>query len=1419
MNFSRSRDARAQAAAFHFENLEPRNLLAADLANLAFADVGNAGLLYQLSEQVPVDQRMQVLKLHSGASDSDSFQLKRVDSDRLGYSHFKFQQFSYGIPVENGTYTVHAKNGLIESISGEFIEFGEADPSAKVHQRDALIQAINHVTSLIEGDGHDHHDHHGEEGLRESAVERLQPIRKPHFAWENASGHLDLDAIPKAELAFVETGEQQVSLAYKFDIYSQAPVFKADVFVDAVTGDVIKHYEMIHTADTPASGTSLYNGVVPFTADSFGTPTNYRLQANAGVGIPTVITLDMRNSGDYADAVDVVSANTSFNLASQRIGVQTHYGAESIVDFYAERLGRNSYDANGTTLVSYFSFSNGYNNAFWNGSVLTFGDGDGTNYFPLVSLDIVGHEFTHGVIETTADLIYQFESGALNESFADIMGEASENFATGTQDWATASEIVNGPGAIRSFQDPKSLGDPDTYLGQNWFSGSDDAGGVHTNGTVQNHWFYILSEGKTGTNDNGDSYDVTGIGIEDATQIAYRNLATYLTPASQYADARVGSIQSAIDLFGVNSPQHLATEAAWDAVGVYALDLRFQPELVSEAIGSLIYSDKTTSEVFFDGYVDDGKLKLDAGQAVSIAATSNTLIPSITFKDPAGNVIQSVTGTNGETILQSAAVPVSGEYTIEVVGENGSVGTYSAELLLNANFERESLNGQENDSMATAEDLDATAIPLGTDGADRLAVMSFLGEGKEILGGDDFESGVYGPQWSLYSSLPDGKIDNWGGPGTHSGTQAMYMHHLPAGDLNLNEAILTVDLEGQTDTTLEFWLSNIHEEPHYMPLTSYTGHHNGDGVSLSVDGNTWYPMLDQIVGAYQEFIYYEYDLDQFAADNGIILGSNTQFKFQQYDDYPIYTDGAGWDDIFVSRGQPGEDWYSFSLAGGESASLSAMAVTGSQDVLIELYDSTGNLVQTGSTFEGQSGISQFVNSGSTDTFYVKVLGSTLDYSLVVTRGADIDIEPNDAASAQDITDVGGVLGSVYKYRFVTADPDSFVDGAILDTLFSDLTLSNEIGNGSVWAADTDDIFDAPTGRNVFAPDFGASDGWNESVDELRVEFASLQPQVSIDVGSDDNLDIGWIKAYGDDGALLEQQQTGGIPFGGTQTLTIQRPTADIAYIVASGFDFHITPLDNLQYTDFSVDEDFYSVNAVPGQQLDFHGILPGDGSFEFDNGLDTAAGSMLGMQLLDPNGNIVATHSEVISHTATLNGDYVLRVYAEEGRGEYYISKSLPGSSPIDKTIDASKFLDGIAQTAVSNANVSDDVYLQLAPSPTTNPAKQIVDGVFLAIAPMTNPSSFGFRVEASINGGPVGDVVQEIWLWNEVNGAWDVVDSRAASGSDLVVDAYVSGNGSDYVHPLTSEILARVSWRSPQFGGAPFFWTVDVDQAGWLMS
>jgi PKD repeat protein len=277
----------------------------------------------------------------------------------------------------------------------------------------------------------------------------------------------------------------------------------------------------------------------------------------------------MNTGTSYGAAVDFTDADNNWNNVNAQLdeyATDAHWGAEMTYDYFDIIHGRNSIDDNGFELNSYIHYDVNYNNAFWDGQRMTYGDGDGVDN-PLTSVDIAGHEIAHGLTTFTADLVYNAESGALNESFSDIFGTCIENYAKPTDwNWTMGEDIGS---AFRSMSNPGLYGDPDTYFGSNWASlTGGDNGGVHTNSGVQNFWFYLMVAGGSGTNDNSDAYTVTGLGFNDASAIAFRNLTVYLTQNSDFADARFFAIQSAIDLFGACTPEVETTTNAWYAVGV-----------------------------------------------------------------------------------------------------------------------------------------------------------------------------------------------------------------------------------------------------------------------------------------------------------------------------------------------------------------------------------------------------------------------------------------------------------------------------------------------------------------------------------------------------------------------------------------------------------------------------------------------------------------------------------------------------------------------------------------------------------------------------------------------------------------------------------------------------------------------------------
>ena len=607
--------------------------------------------------------------------DNSSFAKTKSESDKMGFLHEKFQLFHQGIKVEFSTYTVHSKSGKIESISGEFYQLDNVNTTQSISKEKAFDLA-------------------------------LKQIGATNYLWESPSeSKINNYKKPQGELVLLPVvnedkngkTDEQLRLSYKFDIYATNPISRGYIYIDAVTGEAlfynatIKHLgEYSHgaknssisenknlaTAMVAANAATRYSGTQSIQTTSSGG--SYILSdATRGQG---VMTYNMQKGTNYSSAIPFTDADNNwtaaeYNNANKDNGaLDAHWGAEKTYDYWATFHGRNSFDNAGAAIKSYVHYSSNYDNAYWNGSVMTYGDGSGTYFDILTSIDVAGHEIGHAVCEKTANLAYQLESGAMNEAFSDIWGACIEYYAAPTKStWLIGEDIERRAGhlALRSMSDPKSEGQPDTYAGANWVtikgrpSSNNDYGGVHTNSGVLNHWFYILTQGKTGTNDIGSSYSVNGIGIDKSAKITYRLESQYLSSNSTYAQARTYGIQAATDLYGPASAEVIATTNAFYAVGVGAAYSGPIDTIAPTAPEALAPSETTststkltwaaaTDNVAVTGYnVYNGATLVTTVTGLTHIVTGLTASTAYTFsvkaKDAAGNVSDSSNTVNVNT--------------------------------------------------------------------------------------------------------------------------------------------------------------------------------------------------------------------------------------------------------------------------------------------------------------------------------------------------------------------------------------------------------------------------------------------------------------------------------------------------------------------------------------------------------------------------------------------------------------------------------------------------------------------------------------------------------------------------------------------------------------------------------------------------
>jgi len=493
--------------------------------------------------QLPVDKLNDLLYQKLMISPLLSYAKVSEIIDNRDELHVRYVQTYQNMPIRDAVFIVHIKNNKITSINGTLLKKFNALNSSILSEEQALQSALTYV----------------------NAQRYKWQMKEEEALLKKETNNSEASYYPKGKLEYLRKPQSDnYVLAYKFDIYADKPLKRADIYVDAENAEIIFENNKIYHIDTLGTAVTKFSGVQPITTDYTGSVFRLR-ETGRGQGVETYNMLTSTNYGNAVDFTDSDNYWNNVNSQKDEIATDAHWGAEKTWDYYWYKFERNSIDNLGFKLKSYVHYDVNYANAFWDGQRMTYGDGN-SSMQPLVALDICAHEITHGLTSFTANLDYSYESGALNEAFSDIFGTAIEFYAKPqAANWLIGENIGN---YIRSMSNPNAKSQPDTYLGTYWYSGPNDNGGVHTNSGVLNYWFYLLYAGGAGTNDNNQTFNVSGIGIDSAEKIAYRMLTVYLTNSSNYSDARFYGIISATDLFGSCSQAVNSTTNAFYAVGL-----------------------------------------------------------------------------------------------------------------------------------------------------------------------------------------------------------------------------------------------------------------------------------------------------------------------------------------------------------------------------------------------------------------------------------------------------------------------------------------------------------------------------------------------------------------------------------------------------------------------------------------------------------------------------------------------------------------------------------------------------------------------------------------------------------------------------------------------------------------------------------
>ncbi|WP_210581721.1 M4 family metallopeptidase [Streptomyces sp. GESEQ-4] len=474
-----------------------------------------------------------------GLGAKEKLVVRDVIKDADGTVHTRYERTYAGLPVLGGDLVVHeAASGKTKGVTkATKAAIKVADLSPEVTRTAAEKQAVK----LAKAAG----------STKSEAKNAPRKVvwaadGKPTLAYETVVGGLQEDGTPN----------------------------ELHVITDAATGKKLYEYQGIETG----TGKSGYSGTV--TLGTVLSGATYQMN-DTSRGSHKTYNLARGTSGTgtlFTDADDTWGTGTFGSAAGdQTAAVDAAYGAQETWDFYKTTFGRSGIKNDGKAAFSRVHYGNAYVNAFWDDSCfcMTYGDGEG-NVKPLTSLDVAGHEMTHGVTSNTAGLNYSGESGGLNEATSDIFGTAVEFYAknsTDVGDYLIGEKIdINGDGSPLRHMDKPSK---DGNSADNW---SSSLGGldVHYSSGPANHFFYLLSEGSGTKTINGVSYDsptsngstVTGIGRDKAVQIWYKALTEYMTSTTKYAGARTATLSAASDLYGSDSTEYKTVAAAWSAVNV-----------------------------------------------------------------------------------------------------------------------------------------------------------------------------------------------------------------------------------------------------------------------------------------------------------------------------------------------------------------------------------------------------------------------------------------------------------------------------------------------------------------------------------------------------------------------------------------------------------------------------------------------------------------------------------------------------------------------------------------------------------------------------------------------------------------------------------------------------------------------------------
>jgi Zn-dependent metalloprotease len=495
--------------------------------------------------------------LRSSGARSPKLELITSEADELGFTHYRYRQLINGLPLLGAEMIVHEKGGKIMFQNGlwatEELQTQMPKPRGVIAEEKAFQAALDTVHAKL-------------------------------YAWqagsflEDLDGHAASKEQPKGQLTYlnlaVDDEEPRIVLAYAFDIMAYQPHKHFVVYIDAFDGTCLGREQRICSVKVP----TMFNGIQDVNTTWNAAKSAWTLRdMTRGKGVitlnaeqgPNGTTTDSEGQATYgSNEKDYLSSNNQWNLTGlSRYATDLHFYSTKYYDFLKTRFGRNGIDNKNKAMIGILGTTGV--NAFWDGNVAVFYTGNESQGIkPFAGVDIVGHEYAHGLTEFTAGLYYFSESGALNEALSDMYGKTFEKWLKPNAfSWLVGRESNF---VIRNMSNPNVYKNPITYQGRYWIRHGNpfDYSGVHINSGVANYWFYLLCEGKKAQNEFGRWYEVNPIGMDKAINIVYRAQSLYLTPGSTFRDFANATFRAAVDLYGQTSVKD-EVYRAWMAVNVF----------------------------------------------------------------------------------------------------------------------------------------------------------------------------------------------------------------------------------------------------------------------------------------------------------------------------------------------------------------------------------------------------------------------------------------------------------------------------------------------------------------------------------------------------------------------------------------------------------------------------------------------------------------------------------------------------------------------------------------------------------------------------------------------------------------------------------------------------------------------------------